>query len=179
VCWLLYQRRFQERPSGLGFLMMAIVGIYSFLGPLAGAALGGDFHTAFTFLHLSAAVSYVASAVGFILLPSFMYYTGRELLRWAPREFGRTKAVACTTLAPWLVGTLLLLVIYCPLPQFLIGSTLGGSMFWAFAVLGAALGFPARRPAKTISSITRSDLALTIAAVAMVRLLVNGIRLTH
>jgi hypothetical protein len=179
VCWVLYQRRFRERPSGLGFLMMAMVGIYSFLGPLAGAALGGDFHTAFTFLHLSAAVSYVASAVGFILLPSFMYYMGRELVRWAPRESGRTKAVACTILAPWLVGTLLLLLIYWPLPQFLIGSTLGGSVFWAFAVLGAALGFPSRRPAETISSITRLDLALTIAAVAMVRLLANGIRLSH
>jgi hypothetical protein len=81
VCRVLYQRRFRERPSGLGFLMIAMVGIYSFFGPLAGAALGGDFHTAFTFLHLSAAVSYVASAVGFILLPSFMHYMGRELLR--------------------------------------------------------------------------------------------------
>jgi hypothetical protein len=30
--------------------MMAMVGIYYFLGPLAGAALGGDFHLAFTFL---------------------------------------------------------------------------------------------------------------------------------
>src|ERR1700724_3329681 len=69
VGWVLYQRRFRDRPSGLAFLMIAMVGIYFFLGPLAGAALGGDFHTAFTFLHLSAAVSYVASAVGFILLP--------------------------------------------------------------------------------------------------------------
>jgi hypothetical protein len=179
VCWVLYQRLFRERPSGLGFLLMAMVGIYSFLGPLAGAALGGDFHIALTFLHISAAVSYVATAAGFLFLPCFMYYMGRELLRWAPREFGRAKAVACTTLAPWLVGTLLLLLVYWPLPRFLIGSTLGGSVFWSFAVLGAALGFPAIRPAKTISSITRSDLALTIAAVAMVRLLVNGIRLTH
>lgn len=39
VCWMLYQRRFRDRPSGLAFLMIAMVGIYSFLGPLAGAAL--------------------------------------------------------------------------------------------------------------------------------------------
>src|ERR1700722_20025873 len=106
ICWLLYQRRFRERPAGLAFLMMAMVGIYSFLGPLAGAALGGDFHIAFTFLHVPTIVTYLASAIGFILLPSFMFFVGRELLRWAPCEFGRARAVACTTLAPWLIGTL-------------------------------------------------------------------------
>ena len=179
VCWVLYHRRFRDRPTGLAFLMIAIVDIYSFLGPLAGAALGGDFHTAFTFLHISMPLGYLASAIGFILLPSFMFYMGKELLRWAPREFGRAKAVACTTLAPWLLGTLLLLQVYWPLPGFLVGSTLGGSAFRAFAVLGAALGFPTRRPAEVVSSFTRSDLILTIGALAMVRLLVNGIRLTH
>jgi hypothetical protein len=179
VCWVLYKRRLRERPSGLFFLMMTLVGIYSFLGPLAGAALGGDFHIAFTILHISTTVGYMASTSGFILLPPFMYYIGRELLRWAPSKFGRAKAVVCTTLAPWVVGTFLLLVVYWPLPRFLVGSTIGGSAFWVFAVLGAALSFPTRRPAETIPSFTRSDLILTIAALAMVRLLVNGIRLAH
>jgi hypothetical protein len=123
---VLYQRRSRERPSGLAFLMMAMVGIYSFLGPLAGATLGGDLHLAFTFLQISTTVAYLASAIGFLLLRSFMYYIGRELLRWAPREFVHVKAVACTTLAPWLVGTFLLLLLYWPLPRFLVGSTIGG-----------------------------------------------------
>jgi len=179
VCWLLYQRRFKENPSGLAFLMMAMVGIYSFLGPLAGAALGGDFHLALTFLHVSTTVTYLASAIGFLLLPSFMYYSGRELLRWVPREFGRAKAVACTTVAPWLLGTSLILLLYYPLPPFLVGSTIRGSAFWAFAVLGAVLGFPTRQSPETISSITRSDLILSIAALTMVRLLVHGLRLAH
>jgi hypothetical protein len=179
VCWVLYKQRLKERPSGLAFLMIAMVGIYSFLGPLASAALGGDFHNAFTFLHISKPVGYLASATGFILLPSFMYYIGRELLRWVPLEFSRAKAVACTTLAPWLVGTFLLLLVYWPLPGFLVRSTIGGSAFWAFAVVGAALDFPTRRPTETISSFSRSDIILTISALAMVRLLVNGIRLAH
>jgi hypothetical protein len=179
VCWMLYRRRFRDRASGLAFLMIALVGIYSFLGPLAGAALGGDFHTAFTFLHIPTPVGYLTSATGFLLLPFFMFFMGKELLRWAPREFGRAKAVACTTLAPWLIGTLLLLLLYWPLPGFFVGSMIGGSAFWAFAVLGAALGFPTRRPAETISSFTRSDLILAIAALAVVRLLVNGVRLAH
>jgi hypothetical protein len=179
VCWLLYQPRFRERPSGLAFLMMAMVGIYSFLGPLAGAALGGDFHLAFTFLRIPTTVAYLASAAGFIILPSFMYHIGRELLRWAPRDFSRAKAVSCTTLAPWLLGTSLILLLYWPLPRFLVGSTIGGSAFWAFAVLGAALGFPTKGPAEPSSSFTRSDLILAIAALAMVRLLVHDIRLAH
>jgi hypothetical protein len=179
VCWLLHKRRFRDRPSGLAFLTMAMVGIYSFLGPLAGTALGGDFHIAFTFLDISRTVSYLASAIGFILLPWLMYYVGRELVRWAPPEFGRAKAVACTTLAPWLLGTFLLLPLYWPLPRFLVGSTIGGSAFWLFALLGAVLGFPARRPAEIMPSFTRSDLLLTVVALAMVRLLVNGIRLAH
>jgi len=179
VCLLLYQRRFRERPSGLAFLMMALVGIYSFLGPLAGAALGGDLHIAFTFLDIPRTVAYLASAIGFVLLPCFMYYIGRDLLRWAPRDFSRAKAVSCTTLAPWLLGTSLILLLYWPLPRFLVGSTIGGSAFWVFAVLGAALGFPAKGPAETSSSFTRSDLILAIAALVLVRLLAHGIRLAH
>ncbi len=179
LCWILHRRRFKNRPSGLAFLMIAIVGVYSFLGPLAGAAFGGDFHTAFTFLHIPRPASYLTSTTGFILLPCFMFYMGRQLLRWAPRQFGRVEAVACTTLAPWLVGTLLLLLVYWPLPSFLVGSMLGGSALWAFAVLGAIFGFPTRETAQAISSVTRSDILLTVVALTMVRLLVNGIRLSH
>ena len=100
-------------------------------------------------------------------------------MRWVPREFGRAKAIVCATVAPWLVGTALLLLIYWPLPRFLIGSTVAGSAFWVFAVVGAALGFSSRRPGEILSSFTRPDIILTIAALTMVRLLANGIRLAH
>lgn len=179
VCWLLYQRQFRESPSGLAFLMMAMVGIYSFLGPLAGAALGGDFHIALTFLHIPTTVAYLASAIGFLLLPAFMFCIGRELLRWAPRGFNRAESVGCVTLAPWLVGTSVLLLLYWPLPRFLVGSTIGGSVFWVFAVLGAAIGFPTKSRAETVSSLTRADIILSAIALTIVRLLVHGIRLAH
>ena len=77
VCWVLYQRRFRDRPSGFTALMIAMVGIYSFLGALFGAALGGDFRTAFTFLHISMPLGYLASAIGFILLPSYVLHGKR------------------------------------------------------------------------------------------------------
>jgi hypothetical protein len=179
VCLALYARRFKERASGLAFLMIGIVGIYSFLGPLVGTALGGDFHTASGFLNISRSVGYAGSAFGLVLLPAFMWRMGRELVRWAPPEFGRVGAVVCTTLAPWLLGTLLVLLVYWPLPQFLIGSSLGGSVFWLFAVLGAAMGFARKQPSRTLSYFTGADVALAVVALLMVRLLVHGIRLAH
>jgi hypothetical protein len=179
VSWLIYKNRFTERPAGLGFLMMSIMGIYSFLGSLAGTALGGDFHTIFTLLNGAAGVGYLFSAIGFLLLPIFMYYSGRELLRWVPSEFVRVKAIICATVAPWLLGTAVLLLVYWPLPQFLVGPTVAGSVFWIFSVLGATLSRSFGRPADTLSSFTRTDLILTVAAVTMVRLLVTGVRLAH
>lgn len=40
--WLFYRSR-MHKPSGLLFLMTAIVGIYAFLGPVAGAGFGAIF----------------------------------------------------------------------------------------------------------------------------------------
>jgi hypothetical protein len=179
TCWLLYQRRFRRKPAALMFLMLAMVGVYSFLGPLAGSDLGGDFNLAFTFLDVPKPVRYVASTTGFVLLPWFMFFMGGKLVGWEPSNFGRAKAVGCTTVAPWLIGTALILLVYWPLPSFLIGSTLGGSVFWLFAVVGAIFKFSTPRPAETISSFTRWDFMITFVAVAVVRLLVNGVRLTH
>jgi hypothetical protein len=179
VSWLIYKHGFAERPAGLGFLMVSIVGIYSFLGPLAGTALGGDFHIVFTSLNVAATFGYLTSTIGFLLLPIFMYYSGRELFRWVPSEFGRVKVVVCAAVVPWVVGTAILLLVYWPLPRFLIGSMVAGSVFWVFAVLGGALSPSSRRPAETLSSFTRSDLVLSIVALTMVRLLVTGIRLVH
>jgi hypothetical protein len=179
ICWLLYRQRFQRRSSGLLFLMLAVVGIYSFLGPLAGSAFGGDFNLAFTFLGISKAVRYAGSATGLILLPSFMFFMGKELVRWAPREFSRIKAVACTTIAPWLIGSMLTLLVYWPLPGFLAGSTITGSVFWLFAVIGAWFGFSDSRHAERATSFTRSDLLIALVALIMVRLLAFGVRLAH
>lgn len=179
VFWAFYQWRFRRRPSGLLFLMLAIVGIYSFLGPLAGSALGGDFATALTFLGAPNPARYAASIIGFILLPVFMFFMGRRLVEWAPADVDRAPSVVCTTVAPWLIGTMLVLLVYWPLPPFLVGSTLGGSAFWVFAVLGAALGFSNSRPALIAPSFTRPDLVVAALALAMVRLLVHGVRLAH
>jgi hypothetical protein len=180
ICWLLYRKVYKWRPSGLFFLLMAMVGIYSFLGPVAGAAFGGDFNIALKFMAVSKTIQYGMSAIGLVLLSLFMFFMGMELSRWAPPSFGRVKNVACTTVAPWLIGTVLVILAYSPLPKFLIGSTISGSALWVFAVLGATFAFSKIPDAQhSVSSLTRLDLIVTIAALLMVRILAHGIRLAH
>jgi hypothetical protein len=160
------------------FLMLGTIGIYIFLGNLFAVSTGGDFNIALTALGAPRVLRPVASAAGLILLSLFMFFVGRELLRWTPPDFGRVKAVASATVAPWLIGTLLVTVLYLPLPPFLIGPNLVSSIFWLFAVLGAAFAGELPRSAG-VSSITRWDLIVEIAAVVMVRLLVHGVRLAR
>jgi hypothetical protein len=179
ITWLLYKFRYNRSRAGLVFLMLAVVGIYSFLGPVTGAAFGGDFNIVLRSAGASEIIQYATSATGLVLLPVFMFFMGKELSRWAPLSFGRAKAVVCTTVAPWLIGTLLVLLVYWPLPRFLVGPTLIGSSFWLFAVFGAAYGFSNTRTADLATSVTRSDLIITAFALIMVRMLVHGVRLAH
>ena len=177
--WLIYLR-YKRKTLGLFFLMFAMVGIYSFLGPTAVAAFGGDFHTALQAADVSKGAQYAASMAGVVLLSTFMFFMGRELAAWAPPEFGPLKTVVSTTVSPWIIGTLLTLVIYWPLPGFLVSSTISGSAFWLFAVIGAAL--KARRiggQSDSLFPIGRFDLIVTGVAVVMVRILALGLRLAR
>jgi hypothetical protein len=177
--WILYRQRYSRKPSGLFFLMLAIVGFYLFLGPVAAATFGGDFNVALRFAGAPKLLMNVISVVGVLILPTMMYFMGKELSSWAPPWFSRSKAVLCITVGPWLIGTVLITLVYLPLPKFLIGPNFAGSVFWIFAVIGviqANRTIPAARP---IRSLTRTDLILTGAAFLMVRLLVHGVRLAH
>lgn len=176
--WLLFKPR-KEKPSGLFFLMMALVGIYSFLGPLAGSAFGGDFHAALNFMAVPLGFEYGLSAIGLILLAIFMFYMGLQLSWWAPASYGRFANVACVVLAPWLLGVILILVLYAPLPRFLAGSVVSGSAFWFLAVIGAAVGFRKVPLDRSIPSLTWPDLIILASAVVMVRILARGIPLLH
>lgn len=179
IGWLVYLR-YKRKPSGLVFLMFAMVGIYSFLGPTGAAVFGGDFHTALQALDVSKGAQYAASIAGVVFLSSFMFFMGRELASWAPPEFGRLKTVVSTTLSPWIIGTLLTLAIYWPLPGFLVGSTVSGSAFCFFAVIGAALKTRSiDAHSDSVIPIGRSDLILTGAAIVMVRILALRLRLAR
>jgi hypothetical protein len=49
ISWILYCQRYRRKPSGLLFLMLAIVGFYLFLGSIAAATVGGDLNVALRF----------------------------------------------------------------------------------------------------------------------------------
>lgn len=175
----LYARRYRNSPPGLIFLFFASVSLYSFLGPLVGAAFGGDFNSAARFFAIPWPVLLVCTILGSLALPVFLFFVGRELTRWAPPHFSRWQNVLCTVLAPWILGTLLSLWLYRPLPQYLQNSSLFGSAFWLFAVIGAALAYPRRQSAPVAPAFIPSDYALLAAALLIVRALVQGIHISH
>ena len=179
ICGLLYLSLYRHKSVGLFLLMMAMMGINAFLGPLAVVAFGGDFNLVLKVLGASAALQWTVSAIGTVLLAAFMFEFGREIIHSAPARYGRTASVVCMTVAPWLLGPLLIIAIYWPLPNFLIGSTIAGSAFWLFAVIGASFGTPQRRVEDAVAIYGGIDLLALTIAVIMVRALVYGLRLRH
>ena len=179
MSWILYCWRYSRKPSGLLFLMLAIVGFYLFLGPVAAATAGGDFNVALRFAGAPKLLMNMISVVGVLILPTTMYFMGKELSYWAPPWFSRSKAVLCITVGPWLIGTFVITLVYLPLPKFLIGPNFVGSVFWVFAVIGAIRADRSTPVGRPIRSLTRTDLIVTGAAFLMVRLLVHGVRLAH
>ncbi len=172
--FVLYRWRYSRRPSGLLFLMLAIIAFYI---PLGGSILG-DIHLALRFGGASKLLMNAISIVAVLMLSTMMYFMGKELCSWAPPWFSRSKAVLCTTVGPWLIGTVLMTLMYLPFPKFLFVPNLVGSVFWVFAVIGAIRADRTIPVARPIRSLTRSDLIVTAAALLMVRFLVHGVRLT-
>jgi hypothetical protein len=172
---VLYWWRYSRRPSGLLFLMLAIIAFYI---PLGGSILG-DIHLALGFGGASKLLMNAISIVAGLALSTMMFFMGKELVSWAPPWFSRGKAVLCTTVGPWLVGQAAITLVYLPLPKVLITPNLVGSVFWVFAVIGAIRADRTMPAARPIRSLTRSDLIVTVAALLMVRFLVHGVRLAR
>jgi hypothetical protein len=179
ICLLIYVSRLRLRPSGLLFFMLAFVGILCFLGPMAAAQLGGDFHMSLLFLGAPAWIGAAVSVIGWLFVVVFTFLMGRELAGWAPQHFGRAAAVLSVTVTPAVAGTLLILLLYWPLPRFFVGSTLAGAVFWIPAAVGAALGVNRPRPARVLAAFTPADAVVALAAIAMIRIFATGIRLAH
>jgi len=173
ISFVLYRWRYSRRPSGLLFLMLAIIAFYI---PLGGSILG-DIHLALRDGGASKLLMSAISIIAVLMLSTMLYFMGKELCSWAPPLFSRSKAVLCTTVGPWLIGTALMTLVYLPLPKFLIAPNLLGSVFWGFAVIGAIRADRTMPAARPIRSLTRADLIVTAAALMMVRFLVHGVRL--
>jgi hypothetical protein len=119
------------------------------------------------------------SVVGWLSLAVFTFLIGQELAGWVPRQFGRAASTLFSTVAPAIVGTLLILVLYWPLPRFFIGSTIAGAVFWIPSTIGAMFGFKRPGPERRLAAFTWTDALVAMAAIATVRVFATGIRLAH
>ena len=168
---------YRLRQRSLGFLMLGLIGTYAFLGPWIGAALGGgDMHVVLRALDAPPAIRLVISLAGAMGLAAFMFWCGQLLARNAPPGISRVPSVLVMVVGPWVIGTALAVLLYLPLPRQLILSTIGGSVFWLFAVIGAAVDRDAspRPPARAIGY---ADVGFVLAAFVIVRMLTPGVRL--
>jgi hypothetical protein len=174
MAWFVY-RKCRYRPSSFIMLMLAVNNLYIVFGNMTSAGFGGDVNRALTALGAGVAVLYTTSFIGIACLTGFMFAMGRELILWAPVGIHRRSAVWTQTLAPWLIGTVIVLIAYLPLPSALIWPNIVGSAFWGFAVLGAWLSRTAS-PRETDGAIIVPDVVVTALALMFVRLLVPGLR---
>ena len=168
---------YRLRQRSLGFLMMGLVGTYACLGPWIGAALGGgDMHIVLRALDAPPAIRVVISIAGALGLAAFMFWCGKLLARNAPPGISRVPSVLVMIAGPWVIGTALAVLLYLPLPRELIFSTVGGSVFWLFAVIGGAVDrdVSPRPPARAIGY---ADAGFALAAFVIVRMLSGGVRL--
>jgi len=179
TCGFLYWSVYRNRPAGLFLLMMSLIGVYSFLGPVVGASFGGDFQAALEFINAPRSVRLAATALGVVVLALWMFCMGEELTRWVPSQVDRSVNVLATTVAPWVLGVALVVLLYWPLPRSLLGSTLSGSAFWIFAV-GGALYRTSAKPSHSVGfPMSWPDAIVLASALCLVRILTQGIRIAH
>ena len=89
VSSVLYLWRYSRRPSGLLFLMLAIIAFYI---PLGGSILG-DIHLALRIGGASKLLMNAISIAAVLMLSMMMYFMGKELCSWAPPWFSRSKSL--------------------------------------------------------------------------------------
>jgi hypothetical protein len=172
VCWLVY-RKTRLKPAKLPWLYLAILGISIFLGNLFAASFAGDFGTAATILNVDPTIRLVMTILGLALSSAFMYAMGQELVKWSPP--GSSRAAAITSMIAWpaLLGTVLVILAFLPLPVQFMAGWLATSLFWLFAAGGASLASEYATGGGNLRTRPVEYLAAAV-ALAAVRILVAG-----
>jgi hypothetical protein len=176
VCWLVY-RKTRLKPSKLPWLYLAILGISIFLGNLFSASFAGDFGTAAMILNIDPTVRLLITVVGLVLIAAFMYAMGQELVIWSPPGYSRTRAMINMIAWPALLGTVLAILAFLPLPGSFVMGWIATSLFWLCAVGGASLA-PAYATGGGDLRTRPVEYVAAAVALAIVRILVTGVSLT-
>ena len=175
TAFLLAYRKNQGSPYQLLFLYLATFGVSIFLGNLVSISFVGDFSRAAALLHLPMPARYAITTLAASLLAVFMFFIGRELRGWASPSTRMTAVIKAVVL-PVALGTLLVVLVYLPMPARFAAATISSSSFWIFAALGTFLAPPTNDAEVRRLTPIWTDLAITVGAVIVVRLLVPGFR---
>lgn len=171
VCLVVY-RKTERKRAALWLLYFGWFGVATFLGNLVSTAFVGDFSALSEMLRVPMSLRYLMSIVGAVALCGFAFLVGRELRKWAPKEIGRMAATIGSIVIPVILGTILTLVIYLPMPAgFLVGRLMEPS-FWIFAAVGV---FSSQKPSRSEGGVSWIDFTILLAAIVMVRLMAHGI----
>ena len=159
----------------------AIAGISIFLGNVFSTAFAGDFHTAATLMRFPFWLQIFFTLTGLIFLSIFMYRIGKEVLFLSFIKATTFKGVISSfLLIPWILGTLLLILSFLPLPNFLITGMISSSIFWVIPIVSAVFN---RRKVKAVEYILPTlnyvDIILALFSILVVRILISGVRLAH
>jgi hypothetical protein len=175
LCWLAYRRRSQS-AAGLPLLDLSAGGISIFFGNLLSTAFVGDFSNAASALSLPTPARYAASLTGALASAAILFWQGRELRQWIPRQAGRRFGVIGITVVPIVIGTALIILINQPVPPELsfASARMSEASIGIFAVLGAATG---QQPSTAGRSFRLwwIDGTCAIAALLAVRIAARGI----
>jgi hypothetical protein len=176
LCWFAH-RAVRGWWLELPLFYVAVFGVANFLGNTFSVAFVGDFSNMASALELSTNVRYAVAGVGAFLLIGFAFDIGRELREWAPAGVGALKGAAAVVVAPAVLGTAVIVLIYQPMAANATEARVAEAAFWIFAALGALVG--SARPARAEGlAARRADWAFTLLAVLALRVLALGIPVT-
>jgi hypothetical protein len=159
----------------------AIAGISIFLGNTFSTAFTGDFHTAATLLRFPSWLQISVTLAGLISLSIFMYRIGKEVLLFSFTNANNFKGVISNfLLIPWILGTLLLILSFLPLPNFFITGMISSSIFWVIPIVSAVFNKRKIEAARYIlPTLNYVDIILGLVAFLVVRILIAGVRFAH
>jgi hypothetical protein len=174
VCWFAYRKAKGSRAE-LPLLYLAWFGIATFFGNLMSTPFVGDFSDLALTFQLTMAVRYDAGIIGVLLLCGFSFIIGMELRKWAPEGISGVRAMIGVVALPVIFGTVLVVLIYLPMPSGLAVSRMAESSFWIFGAVGALIGRKHPEESNRNLGLGWADFAVLLVAVFVVRLMVGGI----
>ena len=178
LSWVMYLSAARNSRLGLPLLYFVMFGVGTFFGNLISTAFVGDFSRAALALQLPMAVRYSASVLGMLLLCGLSFLIGMELRRWTPVGVSTTKAMIGMVALPAIIGTVVVLLIFLPLPSAFAYARIAESSFWIAAAVGTLVSRKLPTHSQPRLNLGWADIALLLTAALLVRLLAGGITLS-